>query len=148
MQTSPYWALWGWVRLKVHFVIWYQSHFEPILASVCVGPIRPPKIYSPTHELAVSAWGECVGDPTSTRDKDLSLYISGFKPHLIEPVLWGWVRLKVHFVILILIILIIFLSVNNKIKLKWTLHGCPNLYTNCVKLKKKNQNRTSISNSN
>ena len=36
MQISSHWAvLWGWVRLKVHFIIWYQSHFEPILASVC-----------------------------------------------------------------------------------------------------------------
>ena len=30
-----------------------------------------------------------VGDPTSTRDKDISLFISGCKPHFIEPVLWG-----------------------------------------------------------
>jgi len=33
--------------LKVHFVIWYQSHFESILASVCVGPIVPPAIGPP-----------------------------------------------------------------------------------------------------
>jgi len=30
----------------------------------------------------------CVRDPT---------YISGCKPQSYEPVLWGWVRLKVHF---------------------------------------------------
>jgi len=61
--------------------------------------IGPPIICYPTQELSLSAWGECVGDSTSTRDEDNSLYISGCKPHLIEPVLWGWVRLKVHFVI-------------------------------------------------
>ena len=61
--------------------------------------IGPSIIYSPTHELAVSAWGGCVGDPTSTRDYSLSLYISGCKPQPHEPVLWGWVRLKVHFLI-------------------------------------------------
>jgi len=27
--------LWGWVRFKVYSVIWYQSHFESILTSVC-----------------------------------------------------------------------------------------------------------------
>jgi len=37
--------------------------------------------------------------PTSTRDENISLYISGCKPQPHEPVLWGWVRLKVHFVI-------------------------------------------------
>jgi len=30
-----------------------------------------------------------VGDPTSTRDKEISLYISGYKPQPYEPVLWG-----------------------------------------------------------
>jgi len=30
-----------------------------------------------------------VGDPTSTRDESLSLYISGCKPQPHEPVLWG-----------------------------------------------------------
>jgi len=30
-----------------------------------------------------------VGDPTSTRDESLSLYISGCNPHSYEPVLWG-----------------------------------------------------------
>jgi len=29
------------------------------------------------------------GDLTSTRDDDNSLYISGCKTHLIEPILWG-----------------------------------------------------------
>jgi len=29
------------------------------------------------------------GDPTSTRDKDISLYISGCNPQPYEPVLWG-----------------------------------------------------------
>jgi len=82
-------VLWGWVRLKVHFVIWYQSHFKPILASICWAyqatryrvVIGPPIICYPAHELSLSAWGGCVGDPTSTRDKDISLYISGCKPH-------------------------------------------------------------------
>jgi len=37
-----------------------------------------------------------VGDPTSTRDYDISLYISEYKPHLFEPVLWSWVRLKTN----------------------------------------------------
>jgi len=31
----------------------------------------------------------CVGDPTSTRDEDISLYISECKPQPHEPVLWG-----------------------------------------------------------
>jgi len=73
------------------------------IASVCwlIRPptIGPPIICYPMHELSFSAWGGCVGDPTSTRDEDNSLYISGCKPDLHEPVLWGWVRLKVHFVI-------------------------------------------------
>jgi len=41
-----------------------------------------------------------VGDSTSIRDYSLLLYISGCKPQSYEPVLWDWVRLKVHFVIL------------------------------------------------
>jgi len=101
-------VLWVWVRLKVHFLIWYQSHFRAY-PSECLcwayratryrAAIGSPIIYSPTHELVVSAWGVCVEDPTSTRDYSLSLYISGCKPQPHEPVLWGWVRLKVHFVI-------------------------------------------------
>ena len=47
-------------------------------------------------------WIYIVGDPISTRDENISLYISGWKPHLIKPVLWNWVRLKIHFVIYIL----------------------------------------------
>ena len=46
-----------------YFVIWYQSHFEPILVSICWAyqatryrvAIGPSIIYSPAHELAVSA---------------------------------------------------------------------------------------------
>jgi len=77
VQTSPYkLILLGWVRLKVHFLIWYQSHFEPILTIVCWfyqvtcfrSVIRPPIIYSLTHELVASAWGVCVRYLTSTRD--------------------------------------------------------------------------------
>jgi len=46
----------------------------------------------------VDMYDNNVGDPTSTRDWDISLYISGCKPHLMSrPVLWGWVRLKAHF---------------------------------------------------
>jgi len=30
-----------------------------------------------------------VGDPISTRDDDISLYITGCKPQPHEPVLWG-----------------------------------------------------------
>jgi len=67
-KPQPYeLILWGWVRLKVHFVIWYQSHFEPILSSVCWvyqvthyrTVIRPPITYVSTHELVASAWGVC-----------------------------------------------------------------------------------------
>ena len=90
---------------RLYGVIWYQSHFE--FMSICWAyratcyrtAIGPPIIYSLTHELAVSAWRGCVGDPTSPRDYSLSLYISGCKPQSYEPVLLGWVRLKVHFVI-------------------------------------------------
>jgi len=55
-------------------VIWYQSHFEPILASVCVGSIVPPAI----GPFIVYKWVQT-------------------SPH--ESVSRGWVRLKVHFVI-------------------------------------------------
>jgi len=40
----------------------------------------------------------CVGDLKLTRNKNISLYISGCKPQPHEPVSWGWVRLKVHFI--------------------------------------------------
>jgi len=36
----------GWVRFKVNFVIWYQSHLKPILASVCW-------VYRVTHYWAL-----------------------------------------------------------------------------------------------
>jgi len=99
VQTSLHeLVLWGWVMLKVHFIIWYQSHFEPILASVWwayqatryQAVIGPPIICCSTHELVVSAWGGCVG---------VYKWVQ-ISPH--EPVLWGCVRLKVHFVIIIL----------------------------------------------
>jgi len=89
-HTSPHEpVLWGWVRLKVHFLIWYQSHLKLILASVCWP-------YQATHYW-VGPLIICY--PTHTRDEDISLYITRCKPQPHEPVLWGWVRLKVYFVI-------------------------------------------------
>jgi len=40
-----------------------------------------------------------VGDLTSIKNEDISLYISGCKPQFYKLVSWNWVRLKVHSVI-------------------------------------------------
>jgi len=81
-------VLWSWVRLKVHFVIWYKSHLKYILASVCWAycvtrywtVIGAPIISCPTHELSLSVLRKCVGQ-------------------LPWVGLWGWVRFKVHFLV-------------------------------------------------
>jgi len=39
-------------------------------------------------------WVECVGSPTSTKDKANSQYISEVQTSTYKPILWGWVRLK------------------------------------------------------
>jgi len=65
LQTTPYKPiLWGWVRLKVHFLTWYQSHclkhilvrfmFVGRIISSAIGPLPDhPLMSSPTHEMYI-----------------------------------------------------------------------------------------------
>jgi len=47
-------------------------------------------VYSFTSTLAtLCGVKRIVGDPTLTRDEDISLYITGCKPQPHEPILWG-----------------------------------------------------------
>jgi len=59
--------------------------------------IGPPIIYSLTHELTISAWGMCWRSYINYRLKFFIVY-KWMQPY--EPVLWGWIRFKVHFVII------------------------------------------------
>ena len=96
-------VLWGWVRPKVYFIIWYHSHLKLILASVCWAyrvtryrvVIIPPIICCPHTNCHSWREGMCWRFRIDYKWKYFIVY-KWVQTSSHEPVLWSWVRLKVH----------------------------------------------------